>query len=352
MEFLIVQKKTRPSDWKRRMLFGAHSFLYRSGAASAYAALTRASGAAILMYHSVAEDADAAWVDPSNHISPAVFRRQIAFLARKRRVISMDELVAAMADGRTQPAGSVVVTIDDGYLDTLSVAAPILAEFGVPAIVYLATGYVDRAENQWIDQLYSLFRHRGSHILHMPWENETRDLRSSENESHAYRCIAERLILANLDARNVILASIAEQLAPSRTPPRLTLCWDEVRRLKADYPLLSVGGHTRDHLDLNNLDVRSAATEIAACARDIEANLGERPRHFSYPYNRASPALRRILQEKGFVSGVASGPDTLIGPGAPLFQLPRIEAPESLARLGFYTSGAYPRLSILATGRA
>lgn len=347
-----MRMKTRPLPLKRRMLLGAHSFLYASGIASAYAVLSKASGATILMYHSVAEEADAAWIDPRDHMAPETFRRQIAFLARRRRVVSMDDVAAALAEGRSLPAGSVAITIDDGYLDTLSVAAPILAEHGTQATLYLATGYVSRRENQWTDQLYSVFLRRAVDALRLPWEETERNLSLDGGEEGAYREAASRLIISSWKERKAILADIAGQLAPAGQAPRLTLGWDEVRRIKSEFPLLALGGHTRDHLDLSSLSPEAAAAEIEACADDMEKELGERPRHFTFPYNRSEPWLGRMLEDMGFSTGAASGRETLIKAGAPRFRLPRIEAPSSLARLGFYTGGAYPRLSILATGRA
>jgi len=39
------------------------------------------------------------------------------------------------------PRNAAAITFDDGYRDTLTHAAPILAGYGVPATVFLATGY-------------------------------------------------------------------------------------------------------------------------------------------------------------------------------------------------------------------
>jgi peptidoglycan/xylan/chitin deacetylase (PgdA/CDA1 family) len=333
------------------MLFMMHSLMQYSGLASVYAARRGAIGATILMYHSVADDADAAWIDPCNRMDPVAFRRQMTFLARRRHVVSMDDLSAAIREGRALPRGSVAITIDDGYRDALTVAAPILAELGLPAIVYLATGYVARMQNQWIDQLYSLFSARTADRIRAPLEPEDRDLRRFPARVAAYRAIARRLLASSRAERESMLNDLEAQLRPSSLPPRLTLSWNEVRALRKEYPSIAIGGHTRDHVDLSSMGVDEAGLEIAACAMDIESELGERPRHFSFPYNRTGPGLERSLERGGFVSAVASGPAVLVGPGNSCYALPRIEAPRSDPRLKFYTSGAYPALSLALTGR-
>ncbi len=46
-------------------------------------------------------------------------------------------------DGRPIPPRTFVVTFDDGYASTYHNAWPILREFGIPATVFLTTGYLD-----------------------------------------------------------------------------------------------------------------------------------------------------------------------------------------------------------------
>ena len=333
------------------MLLAAQSLMQEFGLVAAYNLVHAPIGATILMYHSIAAEADAPWIDPCNRLSPETFRRQMDFLARHRHVVSMDDLASAVRDGVPLPRGSVAITIDDGYRDALTVAAPILAECGLPATLYLATGYVSRMENQWIDQLYSTFAARTCDEIHVPWEKGGGDLGNSRTCLATYRKIAKKLIDSSRKERASILAEIGDQLRPSRRPPRLTLSWDEVLELRSEYPLIGIGGHTRDHIDLTSIGHAGAEEEIRACSLDIQDALGERPRHFSFPYNRTAPGLESVFERVGFETAVSSGPDPLIKAGSPRFALPRIEAPNGYSRLRFYTSGAYPGLSLALTGK-
>src|SRR5262249_8047209 len=122
---------------KRSLLHGLHSALAWSGLASFYVKARGIRGAVILMYHSVAGEPDSRWLDPRNHLAPAALEEQLSFLARHRRVVPMSELVRALDEGRDLEAGSVVLTFDDGYRDNLTVAAPLLAEKKLPALLYL-----------------------------------------------------------------------------------------------------------------------------------------------------------------------------------------------------------------------
>jgi peptidoglycan/xylan/chitin deacetylase (PgdA/CDA1 family) len=67
------------------------------------------------------------------------FEEQLAFLASGRDVRSLE---GALSDRR----GGVVLTFDDGFRDFHDVALPALVEHGLPAVLYLATAFVDAGD--------------------------------------------------------------------------------------------------------------------------------------------------------------------------------------------------------------
>ena len=46
-------------------------------------------GSLILMYHSVADNETAVWIDPTNHVPAEIFAQQIEFLAKRHSIISL-----------------------------------------------------------------------------------------------------------------------------------------------------------------------------------------------------------------------------------------------------------------------
>src|SRR5687767_12094265 len=154
---------------RRRVFHGLQKAVYWSGAAAIYKQWRSVDGAKILMYHSICEPTLCQWIDPANSNTSECFQAQMSFLCEHRSVVSMDTLVESLRAGRELPAGTVALTFDDGYRDTLLVAAPILARLGLPATLYLPTGYIQRRQNQWIDDLYSFFCRRQRQELR--WRN-------------------------------------------------------------------------------------------------------------------------------------------------------------------------------------
>ena len=105
----------------------------------------------ILMYHRVACTRHDPW---ALAVQPERFGRQMDWLSRHRMVLPMDEFVALMKRDRL-PRTAVGLTFDDGYVDNLTAAKPVLERHNLPATVF-ALGDRQGAEPFWWDELADL----------------------------------------------------------------------------------------------------------------------------------------------------------------------------------------------------
>jgi peptidoglycan/xylan/chitin deacetylase (PgdA/CDA1 family) len=272
------------------------------------------------------------------------------FLAARRTPVSLGRLLEALDEGRDLPARSVVVTFDDGYLDHFTVAAPILVNLRIPATFFLPTGYVSRAENQWVDRLYSAFRHRTRHEFRV--DDTSYDLSRAVQARQAFQRLQGVLLKATCPERDLHLRRVEDQLKPEGSAPRLTMNWNEARQLLKLSPDFEIGGHSRDHLDVSAMSEADAQREIAACAGDLRRELGDAARDFSFPYERWTPAAQNLVRAEGFRSALGMGPEVLISHRSDRFALPRLDPVSFRSTFGFVTSGAHPALSRALTGRA
>jgi peptidoglycan/xylan/chitin deacetylase (PgdA/CDA1 family) len=101
-----------------------------------------APGITVLIYHRVGARTPV----PVDLPTP-LFRDQMAAIAD--RAITLDDAIARLAGPPPDPAGPnpVVVTFDDGTADVVEEALPVLAEVGVPALLYVATRFVEEGED-------------------------------------------------------------------------------------------------------------------------------------------------------------------------------------------------------------
>jgi peptidoglycan/xylan/chitin deacetylase (PgdA/CDA1 family) len=101
------------------------------------------TGVRILAYHRVAAQPDPLAVRPD------AFRRQMeAILSQDARVVGLNTALELLVHPVTD--AFICVTFDDGYLDTLEIAAPIMRDLRIPATVFLPTAMIDgRAGYDW-----------------------------------------------------------------------------------------------------------------------------------------------------------------------------------------------------------
>ncbi|WP_162052187.1 polysaccharide deacetylase family protein [Gloeothece verrucosa] len=319
--------------------------MYWTGTAFTYVKVQQLKGATILMYHSVASSKLADWIEPAVHIEPSAFENQMCFLANYRKVISLGELVAQLKQGENPPPGTVVLTFDDGYLDNMTVAAPILARYSLPATWYLPTGLISRSENPWIDRIYNAFKSRTQTKLSIQSIGSW-DLLDLPQQILAYQKLKETLIESGWPERENIIADVIQQLQPSQTPPRLLLTWDEIRKVRQEFPKIEIGVHSTNHIDFTNHPQEIVRAEIQQSIIDFERELGHKPEHFAFPYNRHHAMSRQLVQELGLSSAVVygDGREVLVNNTSVLFALPRIEPPHSSTLFRLYTGGAFPGL--------
>jgi peptidoglycan/xylan/chitin deacetylase (PgdA/CDA1 family) len=329
--------------WSKRRAF-AGAVMYWSGFAWALECITRPTGAIVLMYHSVADKSAVGFIDPPNHLDAAHFERQMEYLSKYRHVISLGELVQHLTAGKALPAGSVCITFDDGYLDNLTVAAPILAKYSLPATLYLPTAYIDRAETHWADVLHQSFTFRTKNVLTIPALGLRADISKAGECVAAYRSLHGPLLVSLYDERQALLAEVQRQLEPKVKPPRLTMNWDDVRRLQKDYPLFSIGGHSQNHIDLHAHGGEQALNEINGCMNDIRRELSATPEHFSFPYARWSKESRTMVVQAGWASAVADGGSFRISAGADQYGIARVRTPDSMTDLRFKTCAVFPQI--------
>jgi peptidoglycan/xylan/chitin deacetylase (PgdA/CDA1 family) len=95
------------------------------------------------MYHSISDTPTYPWT-----VSPENFQRQMELIARSDlEVVGLDRIIKFLNEGR-QVSRKLVITFDDGYIDNLTVAAPIMAQHGFTATVFISTGFIGK-QSDW-----------------------------------------------------------------------------------------------------------------------------------------------------------------------------------------------------------
>jgi len=92
----------------------------------------------ILAYHSIGRD-------PVFYaVTPEEFEKQMRYLKGEYNVVSLDEIIDFVGGKKVLPKNSVAITFDDGYHDNYLNAYPILKKYGLPATIFIASGYIGK----------------------------------------------------------------------------------------------------------------------------------------------------------------------------------------------------------------
>jgi peptidoglycan/xylan/chitin deacetylase (PgdA/CDA1 family) len=117
----------------------------------------------ILLYHQINRGSNAKYY--SNFVSEESFEKQIAFLCKHDySFLALKDLLDFFEGKKTTPSRSVIVTFDDGYLDNLLNAWPILKRYGARGTIFLTTEFIGRSIT-WNEQENSFLS--GEQIIEM-----------------------------------------------------------------------------------------------------------------------------------------------------------------------------------------
>ena len=293
----------------------------------------------ILCYHRVHEPK----IDPHKlSVSRENFRQQLDVIKQLANPLTLDELAEALP-GQNFPRRSVLITFDDGYLDNLTNALPLLRGAQLPAAIYVATGYLDSNREFWWDDLERLVLGPGNlpPLIRLringrwrEWGLETPSRRNGKWNVHdvpndrtpRQRLFCELHMALRPLARPAQL-DVLEQLrgltGVPNTPRPLYRCLaaEELSTLAGD-PLITIGGHTITHCDLDYCTKEQQDAEIAGSRQCLEEIIGGRVEHFSYPYGSFNGDCLAVCAEQQFRSAVA-GISCPVRPNSHRFALPR-----------------------------
>ena len=289
----------------------------------------------ILMYHRVATPTRDPW---ALAVSPTHFAEHVDHLARHRRPMTLDRFVRRLADG-TLPRDAVAVTFDDGYVDNLRHALPVLAARRVPATLFLASDARQRGRPFWWDELGAIvFDHAGpmegvvrigESDRALIWDGEPEEAGWLGWEAPR---TARQAVFVDLwttmrqltgPARRAALDALSARLGPARCEADRAMDDAELRRL-VDDGVFDLGAHSVTHPDLRSLSPEARRHEIAQSRRDCEALAGRAVPGFAYPYGDFDDAVRAEVVACGFAWACSTRPGHTASAAVDRYVLPRI----------------------------
>jgi peptidoglycan/xylan/chitin deacetylase (PgdA/CDA1 family) len=277
--------------------------------------------AVALMYHRVTEPGR----DPFGIcVHPERFADHLRCIHRHAEIAPLAALSENSLEAR------VAITLDDGYLDNLTEARPILESSQAFATMFVVAGKVDSATEFWWDKLERLVwgptENRGA--LEMTIGPRIA-VRICLDDDAAREQALWTLHSALLPLPAVEIEAFLSGLAASLQLPdegrsfRRSLTGAELVELTASRTV-EIGAHSMTHAALPALSVQEQAEEIATSRSSIERMIGRSVSSFAYPFGEYDGTTAKLVREAGLRRACTVEPG-LVSASTDPFRIPRYE---------------------------
>ncbi len=254
----------------------------------------------VLMYHRILPPTDARFAgeEPGMIVTPDSFRQHLQTIKKLFEVLPLSEWMERRAQGKPLPRRACAVTFDDGWLDNLEYALPILRQEQVPATVFAVAGMVGTQQQFWPNRLARLLTTPGVERSHeaFAWLQPLAGYRAAGALSteaiaaviDACKRFSDPQLAAHLERMEAVAA------LPPGTAPAL-MDWSQLHRMQ-ESGLVEIGSHTRHHYRLaGDLPSQLLHDEIAGSRAQLEQMLDRPVKLFCYPNGDVSPPAAELV---------------------------------------------------------
>jgi peptidoglycan/xylan/chitin deacetylase (PgdA/CDA1 family) len=252
----------------------------------------------ILMYHGVTAKGDTRF--NRRHASISCFRKQVAFLKKHASVISLSDFF----EGKFNPAkANFALTFDDGYLNNLTCAKPVLEEFKCPATFFITglneindpilwADYVNIASTLTgtdIEIEGVLFKKKGNTYFSQLSGKSLYEVIKHQKADYAYKQKVKEAFSKHVNFENDDLIKEYWQLMNDRQI-------EEVSR--SSY--ITIGSHSYYHNNLGTISHQNALEELTRSKKYLENLVQYDIKQLAYPDGSYTPQLVASAKQMGF----------------------------------------------------
>jgi peptidoglycan/xylan/chitin deacetylase (PgdA/CDA1 family) len=282
---------------------------------------TSGTGLDIVMYHYVRPIAGSSWPGVKGRELDEL-RGQLAWLRANRRIVGMDEVVAAIDAGEDLGEGAALLTFDDGLRDHHAHVLPLLVDAGVSAAFYPSSGPLTDGEVLDVHRIQFILATGADPVeLAARIDAHVRDRELGDVDGFRARYAqpsrwdpAERVYVKRMLQRGLPdterRALTGELFAAFVTADEaafvaeLYCSRDELRELRDAG--MHLGSHTRTHRWLSALEAEEQRAELVHC-RTLLDELGVDTSGgwtLAYPYGDHDDTTVAIARELGCTAAV------------------------------------------------
>ena len=260
----------------------------------------------ILCYHRVA---DVVNIDHNRlAVPPKTFRRQIEFLRKNRKFVSLDEMLL------DPKANTVAVTFDDGYKDNYKIAADILMDYQIPASFFLATRFIEYSVSYYtssFSKIWAFFQETKQIPSLISGSVIEKLLRTEKNYFPALQKLSSQVPDQLWTVSELLHSALMD--IDGIDDLELPLSVSEVHSLLSS-SLFTIGPHTATHPRMSSIPLEDALADFAESVATTTRWGGFKTQNFPYPFGQRSDfnyALESRIHTSHSFTGLSTVPMAL-----------------------------------------
>lgn len=271
--------------------------------------LFRGPSLVCLTHHRVADRVDH---DPDViSATPAQLLGQAEWLKASYPILDGEQVKRFVCGELSLRQPSIALTFDDAYEDNFEVGRILMERFGIPAMFFVPTAFIETGLIPVWDRLGFAVRHsKTSQFViprmgqHGPWSVDAAQYGATISRlMGAYSGLPRDLQLAFVESCESAAGCSAND--EGRRSPFMT--WNQIRRLSTMGH--TIGAHTHTHPVLASLPTQAQQAEIESSRRILAEHLDTPVTLFAYPYGKPNRSFtaetKEIVRGAGFTAAFA-----------------------------------------------
>lgn len=253
---------------------------------------------AVLCYHRISEkNKSHNKINPLSglEVNQDIFEKQISYLVNNFKILKLNELEKHIENDDKEFA--ISITFDDGYLDNINLALPILKKYNTPASIFVITRFLNNKDFMWWYFLWDNLNKKKS----IKFNNETIILKNKSDAVKWYGILSKKVINLKEHEQYKFLKNIFDS---GNKPNYKHLIFDSRKLFElSKNELIEIGSHTVNHNKLTSLSIDEVYLELKNSKQIIEEIINKKVNYLAYPYggkDEVDSKIVSIAKEVGY----------------------------------------------------
>ena len=290
------------------------------------------NGLSVMVYHRVTDLLCARY---QNELTYDRLKEQFSWLARNFNVIPLSEAISLLEQGNL-PKNSVVITVDDGYIDSYTHIFPTLKELDLSATFFISTSGLEKGY-LWDHIISEVVYGADTQLSGVTLFNKNFDLSTFKSRINTVAEITQFLKYKSLEVREVLISELLNKFDKPKIQRQFCTA-EQLIEMKNNG--MEIGAHTHHHPILA-VESDHIAREELKKSKDILESILKCPVDFNaYPNGKFDRDFNEkhlnMVKDLGFKASFSSNWGGVVDINEQRYALPRF-TPWDSSELKFCT---------------